>query len=41
VSVDQRPKGWHIDVVLDPAQWWDEFMAAIHASLEPFARRPN
>jgi len=39
--VDQRPKGWHVQVTQDPAGWWDDFMAAIHSALEPFAPKPN
>jgi len=39
--IDQRPKGWHIDVRQHPDRWWDDFMAAIHIALEPFAPKPN
>ena len=39
--IDQRPKGRHVQLVQDPVGWWDDFMAAIHAALEPFAPKPN
>jgi len=39
--IHQRPKGWHVQLMREPAGWWDDFMAAIHVALEPFAPRRN
>jgi len=30
-----RPPDWHLQLVHDPHEWFNETMAAIHAALEP------
>ena len=26
--IDQRPKGWYVQLMQDPAGWWDDFIGA-------------
>ena len=33
VLADQRPKGWHVQLMQGTAGWWEEFMAATHTAL--------
>jgi hypothetical protein len=35
------PPDWHLQLVQDPHQWFNETMGAIHVALEPVAPRPN
>ena len=39
--INQRRKGWHVQLVQHPDGWWYDFTAAVHAALEPFAPKPS